>query len=819
MASPEVRPRPLKSKILPSAAADDRGGRIGGWVESEITAEQRFVDTAYERLDAMRADAQSMMEGVLDLGRGGTFQSRTERDVIVRTSLARLEQLDIGDQALTFGRIDQRRDGDQADPWSTNGPDHGAPRGSDGDGHRADGSTAAPDIETFHIGRLAVHGPDQEPLVVDWRAPVAAPFYRATGRDPLGLVLRRHLALDGRRVVGVEDERFGREDDGDFGTNDLGLDPSDPVDVADGTERTQGSLLEGDLPIGGPASLLAALGRARSGFMRDIVSTIQAEQDEIIRSPLGGVLLVQGGPGTGKTAVALHRAAYLLYTHRFPLERQGVLVVGPNPLFLRYIEQVLPSLGETGVTLSTVSGLVPEIRVRVEGPVEVARLKGDVRMAKVIARAVSTRQRPLAGDVAVPYGALLLRLTAADSRRIVEAVRRRHGTHNARRRVVEHSVAQLLAERARQSQQRFGIGDPEVVSPFPGYENPADVSDDEFDFEDFSRKVRRVPELVAALDRMWPRLSPHELLHDLFGAPPLVAAASRGILDDDEQALLYRPRSTSFDDVEWTAADAALVDEARHLLGPRHAGGDEVRQYGHIVVDEVQDLSPMQLRMLTRRSLSGSMTVVGDIAQATAPWAPAAWSEITEHLPNRKPARTVELTVSYRTPAEVLALAGRILSLVSPELSPPLPVRRVGEEPRLVPVRAQTEGDEPDDSDTARVVAELAAVELATVGEGRVAVLAPERLLPLVAEGLRAAGLPAVDARDRRTSLSEPLVLVATEGANGIEFDSVVVVEPGLIAGETARGLRTLYVALTRPTRRLSVVYRTPPPAALLAAG
>ena len=339
--------------------------------------------------------------------------------------------------------------------------------------------------------------------------------------------------------------------------------------------------------------MLAALGQARSGFMRDIVSTIQAEQDEIIRSPLSGVLLVQGGPGTGKTAVALHRAAYLLYTHRFPLERQGVLVVGPNPLFLRYIEQVLPSLGETGVTLSTVSGLVPgNSGTRAEGPAEVARLKGDVRMARVIARAVATRQRPLAEDVAVPYGALLLRLTAADSRRIVEGVRRRPGTHNARRRVVEHSVAQLLAERARQSQQRFGIGDPEVVSSFPGYEDPADLADDEFDFEDFSRKVRRVPELAVALDRMWPRLSPHELLHDLFGAPPLVAAASRGILNDDEQSLLYRPRSTSFDDVEWTAADAALVDEARHLLGPRHAGADAMRRYGHIVVDEVQDLSP-----------------------------------------------------------------------------------------------------------------------------------------------------------------------------------------------------------------------------------
>ena len=449
-----------------------------------------------------------------------------------------------------------------------------------------------------------------------------------------------------------------------------------------------GSSSSSDLPIGGPAALLAALDRARSGRMTDIVSTIQREQDEIIRAPLTGVLVVQGGPGTGKTAVALHRAAYLLYTHRFPLERQGVLVVGPNPLFLRYIEQVLPSLGETGVTLSTVSGLVPEIRTRDNGPVDVARLKGDARMAKVVARAVRTRQRALADDVAVPYGALLLRLTREDSGRIVDMVRRRPGTHNARRRLVEQSVAQLLADRARQTQQTLGVGVPASVTAFPGYEDPSDLADDEFDLEDFTRKVKRVPELAEALDRMWPRLSPHELLHDLFGAPPLIAAASRGVLSAEEQQLLARPRSASFEEVAWTPADAALVDEARALLGPRGGSAEDgVRKYGHIVVDEVQDLSPMQLRMLTRRSLSGSMTVVGDIAQATAPWAPSSWADITDHLPRRRPARSVELTVSYRTPAEVLAVATRVLAVAAPGLTPPTPVRRTGVEPRMIPVR------------------------------------------------------------------------------------------------------------------------------------
>jgi DNA helicase IV len=318
---------------------------------------------------------------------------------------------------------------------------------------------------------------------------------------------------------------------------------------------------------------------------------------------------------------------------------------------------------------------------------------------------------------------------------------------------------------------------------------------------------------------MWPRLSPHELLHDLYGAPPLIAAAGRGILSEEEMALLRRPRSTSFEDVAWTPADAALVDEARHLLGPRNGGSEEaVRKYGHIVVDEVQDLSPMQLRMLTRRSLAGSMTVVGDIAQATAPWAPASWDDIVEHLPRRRPARTVELTVSYRTPSEVLAVAARVLAVAAPELTPPRPVRRSGVEPRMVQVTGH-DGHATID-DLARAVARAAAEEVEAVRPGRVAIIAPDALRGPLTDALGASGTPVVDARDmRKGGLSEPLVLLAADSANGLEFDSVVVVEPAVIAGETARGLRTLYVALTRPTQRLTVVSLTTPPAALSSVG
>jgi DNA helicase IV len=784
-------------------------------VDRELHAEQEFVDMAYARLDAMREDANSMLGGVLDLGKGGTFQSRTERDVIVRTSMARLEQLDIGDQALTFGRIDRVvPDGSEVDG---NG---------DGGHHREDGDrdgdrNGSVNTEVFHIGRLAIHSADLDPLVVDWRAPVAEPFYRATGRDPQGLVLRRHLALDGRRVVGVEDERFaiGGLDGAPSDTN---LRHSGSGSDTDGSSDDHGGeLILGDVPIGGPAALLAALDRARSGHMTDIVSTIQREQDEIIRSPLSGVMVVQGGPGTGKTAVALHRAAYLLYTHRFPLERQGVLVVGPNPLFLRYIEQVLPSLGETGVTLSTISGLVPEMRVRGTEATAVALLKGDARMARVMKRAVRTRQRPLGADIAIPYGALLLRLTVADTKDIVNMARRRPGTHNGRRRLVSQAVVQVLADRARQTQQTLGSGTSAAIAAFPGYEDPSDLSEEEFDLEDFSRKVHRVPEFVAALDRIWPRLSPNELLHDLFGARPLVAAAGKNILTPEEQALLHRPRSASFDEVTWTAADAALVDEARHLLGPRNgAVDDSARSYGHIVVDEVQDLSPMQLRMVARRSLSGSMTVVGDIAQATAPWAPRHWTDITEHLPSRRQARMVELTVSYRTPAEVLEVASQVLAVAAPELQPPRPVRRTGRPPRMVPVFGPDGTlDGATDERLAEQVAQEAAAEVVALAPGRVAVIAPAELLPALSSALVDVGFPTVDPQNmRKGGLSEPLVLLADDAVNGLEFDAVVVVEPGVIAGETARGLRTLYVALTRPTQSLTVVHRAPLAAMLITA-
>jgi len=779
----------------------------------DLEDEQEFLNRAHDGLEAMRSDARQMLQGVLDLGRGGTFQSRTERDIVVRTSLARLEQLDIGDQALYFGRIDRFPDPDD---------DSGSLLG-----------------ESFHIGRLAVSSADHDPLVVDWRAPVAEPFYRATGLDPQGLARRRHLAVRGRSVLGLEDEYFA---DPSRAVGAPLLPVSDPRIGDDGPGER---LLSEGMVLGGPGALLSALGQARTGQMGDIIGTIQREQDEIIRSPLTGVLVVQGGPGTGKTAVALHRAAYLLYTHRFPLERQGVLVVGPNPLFLRYIEQVLPSLGETGVSLSTVAGLVPEVRVRGTDEADVAKLKGDVRMVRVLARAVRSRQRALKHDVEVPFGAGVLRLRARATEDIVNMARRRPGTHNVRRRFVEAHVARVLSDEYRARQGRSaGLLDDETFTP----EEQADLA----------RRLRRTPEVTEALDRMWPRLSPHELLHDLLGARPLLAIAGKGILSPEEAYRLHRPRSQALDEVAWTAADTALIDEARTILGPRKGGSrpnrgrqsrneegsapegfwpqglsanpvptngnplmaeDDIRSFGHIVVDEVQDLSPMQLRMLSRRSLSGSMTVVGDIAQATGPWAPKDWDDVTQHLSPQRPPRLVELTVSYRTPAEVVALAAQVLKVAAPDITPPRPVRQSGFSPRLM----QT-----SQADLAAAVARVAREEVAEVAPGRVAILGPGALLPELARALAEEGLSAIDPRDPTgDGLAAGLVLMPADETNGLEFDAVVVVEPALVAavgekasGEgplrpTTRGLRTLYVAMTRPTRRLAIVHAEPLPVPL----
>ena len=597
--------------------------------------------------------------------------------------------------------------------------------------------------DRWYIGRVAVSNDDQDPVVVDWRAPIAEPFYRATGRQPMGLVRRRHFATRGPKVLDIEDEVFGELDG-------------------------QGGLV-------GSSTLMAALERGRTGRLGDIVATIQTEQDEIIRDELGGVMVVQGGPGTGKTVVALHRAAYLLYTHRFPLEGQGVLVVGPNRLYLRYIERVLPSLGEAGVELALLADLVPEEIGEGRGDALANRVKGDLRMVPFLAKAVRDRERPLRDDLEVGLGVMRLRVTAETTQRIVRGARRRARTHNSGRKFVEQGLWEALAVSAR------GELDPGTVQ----------------------QRLRGNEIVREALERMWPILSPVDLLRDLFGSKPLVKLAAAGAFSDAEQTSLYLERGDHDDHSRWTMADVPLFDEARALLGPKPRADDEdPRSYGHIVIDEAQDLSPMQLRMLARRSLGGSMTIVGDIAQATGPWAPGSWQEVLRHLPSRRPPRLRELSIGYRTPASIMTLANRVLAVAAPDLTPPTAVREGDDEPVVIRT-----------DDVAGEVARLARAERDAVGEGNVAVVVPDSLLEPIAAALTAAGVDHADAG--RTGIDAQVNLVPVRLVKGLELDSVIVVEPARIVSEEPQGLRSLYVALTRATQRLAVVHAEPLPPAL----
>ena len=689
----------------------------------DLSSEQAHIDSAYSSLERSREEA-TRLRSMVEVGKGGTEQARWEREMIEGNIAHRLASLQLGDASLVFGRIDRTQ-------------------GEGGD--------------SFHIGRLAVSDERREPLVVDWRAPVAEPFYRATGRQPMGLVRRRHFSTRGRRLLAIEDELFGES---------AGLLGGALSVIDEGRE------------IRGQSTLIAALEEVRTGHLGDIVATIQGEQDEIIRAELPGVLVVQGGPGTGKTVVALHRAAYLLYTHRFPLEGQGVLVVGPNRLFLGYIEQVLPSLGEAGVELAVLADLLHRPgHLEIEGRdlPETARVKGDLRMARFLAKAVHDRQRPLRETMRVGYGVQTLTLTPGQSKAIVADAKRRFRLHNAGRRHVEASVFATLADSARVPVEAQGVRD----------------------------RLRHAPGVREALERMWPLLTPADLLHDLWGSAALIDLAAGSRLSSDEKAALERKRAGSIDDVTWSVDDVPLLDEARSLLGPkprrRRPGlppDDDVRTYGHIVVDEAQDLSPMQLRMLTRRSLSGSMTVVGDIAQSTGAWAHADWEELLELLPDRRPARRTELTIGYRLPGPNMVLASKVLALAAPDLKPPSSVRQTGDEPRFVRADAGRLAEE---------AVEQALVERDAVDPGSVAVIVPDSLLGPLADAFDAAGVEF--GRAARNGLNVQITLVPVSLVKGLELDATVVVEPAAILAEEVQGARALYVALTRATKRLVLVH------------
>jgi DNA helicase IV len=756
-------------------------------VDRELQHEQQYVARLYARLDALQREAEQQLDAVRLLDVGGNHQGRSERDTFARIYEDRILQLREVDERLAFGRL-------EFEPEAAGGADDGT-----------DGSVFR------YIGRIGLRDEDLQPLLLDWRVPQASAFYQATAATPLGARARRHLLSQGRNIIRIEDEIFDSE------------------------------LLESaNSELQGEGALLAALTAQRTGRMSDIVATIQGEQDRIIRSELKGVLVVQGGPGTGKTAVALHRAAYLLYSHRERLRNSGVLIVGPSRSFLQYIEAVLPSLGETGVVLASVGQLYPDVEAtREDAPATaaitpaIAALPLIAAMAGVIARAVRSRQRvPSAPqDLEVNGDRVTL-----DPRLIASAIaraRESNKSHNEARVVfVKNALGALSRQWLTQLQD-------------------AGNSMDDTDLPMLREDLRSAEDVRVALNTAWLPLTPQKLLQDLYARPQWLAELTPG-WSESERALLRRDR-----DAEFTIADIPLLDEAAEHLGEysvadaaqkreakqqrkrdienaehaienmqvgglvnaksladnfaelgdrattaERAAADRTWTYGHVVVDEAQELSPMQWRLLLRRGPQRSFTIVGDIAQAAAAAAASTWKDALEPLladsPESDRWRLEELTVNYRTPSQIAAAAESMAIANGLHVTESRAVRS-SEWPITVVADA----------------VEAVRIDRAADGAGgtlAVIVLEPEiRQLTdrLVAEFGDAVGLGSI-------GLVRDIAVITPQEAKGLEFDSVVVVDPVAILAASERGAGALYVAMTRATQRLTLVAQGELPAGIV---
>ncbi|WP_231487050.1 HelD family protein [Candidatus Blastococcus massiliensis] len=738
----------------------------------------------YDRLDEVRARSVGRLDEALATVPHNP-QAVGEREAAVELHTRRIVALDAAESGLVFGRLDR---------------------------HEAE--------TPRYIGRIGLFADGaEEPLLVDWRAPAARPFYTATALHDQGVRRRRHIRTRGRTVVSVADE-----------TLDLA------EAAAEGGADRRG--------LAGESVLLAALNASRTGRMTDIVRTIQAEQDRIIRADVKGVLVVQGGPGTGKTAVALHRAAYLLYTHRERLARSGLLVVGPSPTFLRYIADVLPSLGETGVVLADVGSLRPGLQAHAPERPEVAELKGRLVMADVVAAAVKRRQAVLDRPAEIDIDGTVLRFTKADAARVRSRARAASRVHNEARPAAARTVIELLARKYADKLGENVLGGANLL--------------DQGDVAALRREVAAEPAVHGLIDRLWPRLTAERVLRDLFASRSQLDAVATG-LTEAERELLRRPPSSP-----WTPADVPLLEEVDELLGidesaqrraeererqrrlrdaqetldmlhgsrsqdaetedeaeellagdlldaeglaERHeetdyrstaerAAADRTWTYGHIIVDEAQELSAMTWRLLLRRCPTRSMTVVGDVAQTSTLAGATSWADVLEpHL--GRSWQLEELTVNYRTPAEIMAVADAVLAAGGTGGTSAEAVRSTGERPwgRQVP-----------DATLADEVAE-AALEL-DKEEGTLGVLVPHSRLAAVSAAV-AARLPADPDR------ADAPVVLPPEGAKGLEFDSVLVVDPAAIVAEGVRGWNDLYVVLTRATQRLGVLHPGELPAEL----
>ncbi|MEU3184562.1 UvrD-helicase domain-containing protein [Streptomyces sp. NPDC006923] len=598
--------------------------------------------------------------------------------------------------------------------------------------------------ERFYIGRRHVHDADGDPMVIDWRAPVSQPFYRASKKDPLDVALRRRFGYTAGDLTAYEDEHL-----------------SDPAEAAQSSKLLQ-----------------AEIERPRVGPMRDIVATIQPEQDEIVRSGLGGTVCVQGGPGTGKTAVGLHRVAYLLYAHRERLARTGTLVIGPNASFLHYIEQVLPALGELEVRQSTVDGLVASVEVRGTDAADAAVIKGDARMAEVLRRAVRSHVTPPTEPVVVVRGSRRWRVPVYTLEEIVGQLLERDIRYGAAHEALPQRIAHAVLVQMEQA---------------------GEAPDDRV-----QNAVARNPAVKAAVKAIWPPVDPAKLVLRLLSDADFLAAHAEGVLTADEQkTILWAKPARSVKSVKWSPADAVLIDEAGDLVARTHS-------LGHVVLDEAQDLSPMQYRAVGRRCSTGSATVLGDLAQGTTPWATASWADALRHL-GKPDAVVEELTAGFRVPREVIAYASRLLPAISPGLAE---VESVREAPGSLSVRAVA-GDPGDPSDLDAAVVAACAESLAH--EGSIGLIAADARIPALAEALEAAGM-AYLAPGEETTASSRLTLVPASLAKGLEYDYVVLDEPAAVVDgepDERTGLRRLYVALTRAVSGLTVLHAAPLPEAL----
>ncbi|QWB24848.1 MULTISPECIES: ATP-binding domain-containing protein [Streptomyces] len=666
-------------------------------VDDPLSRERSHLSSSRSALRAMREDVEA-----LDIS--DVTANWVNAEALNHQIEERIKALaDLSDTPLFFGRLDYLHT-------------PGAEQAEGAEGER------------FYIGRRHVHDADGDPMVIDWRAPVSQPFYRASKKDPLDIALRRRFGYTGGDLTAYEDEHL-----------------SDPAEAAK-TSR----LLQQEIE------------RPRVGPMRDIVATIQPEQDEIVRSGLSGSVCVQGGPGTGKTAVGLHRVAYLLYAHRERLARTGTLVIGPNRSFLHYIEQVLPALGELSVQQATVEDLVAHVEIKGTDDATAAVVKGDARMAQVLRRALYAHVTLPTEPVVVVRGSRRWRVAQYELEDIVRELLDRDIRYGAAR----EALPQRIAHAVLVQMERSG-------------EAPDDRVQD---------AVARNSAVKAAVKTVWPAVDPAKLVLRLLSDADFLAEHAEGILDEEERkAILWAKPARSVKSAKWSTADAVLIDEATDLIQRTHS-------LGHVVLDEAQDLSPMQYRAVGRRCTTGSATVLGDLAQGTTPWATRGWQEALTHL-GKQDAVVEELTAGFRVPTDVITYASRLLPHIAPGLTP---VESIRENPGHFEVR-----EAPATADVVEACRELLR------NEGSTGLIAADARIPALAEALAEAGVPYLGPGEETTQETR-LTLVPATLAKGLEYDYVVLDEPqAVVDGEPDErtGLRRLYVALTRAVSGLIVTH------------